>query len=129
MTTTFNVEQVRIIGGRNASEGRVEVKYKGVWGTVCDDYWTIQDANVVCRMFGYRYAIRATKYASFGRGSGPIWMDDVDCLGTENSLLDCLFIWNNSDCSHYEDAGVVCYCKCLCVCVCVCVCVRASSCV
>jgi hypothetical protein len=109
-TLVVVVEPVRLAGGRNASEGRVEVKHNGQWGTVCDDYWTLEDANVVCRMQGFSHALRATKYASyFGQGTGPIWLDDVECLGTESNIFECLSVkWNQSDCSHYEDAGVVC---------------------
>ncbi|KAK3704223.1 hypothetical protein QZH41_007843 [Actinostola sp. cb2023] len=45
--------QVRLAGGRSANSGRVEVRYHGAWGTVCDDGWNMNDAEVVCRMLGY----------------------------------------------------------------------------
>ncbi len=35
-------------------------------------------------------------------------MDDVSCLGTETSLLQCTYDSDTTDCGHYEDAGVVC---------------------
>ena len=45
--------------------------------------------------------------AYFGSGSGPILLDDVNCIGTENSLLNCGYT-SNHNCHHSEDVGVRC---------------------
>ena len=49
--------------------------------------------------------------AYYGRGSGPIWLDDLRCVGTENSLLQCPHDGIGVAayyCDHYDDAGVRC---------------------
>ena len=103
-------DKIRLVGGRNSSEGRVEILHNHVWGTICDDYWDLADANVVCRQLNYDHALEAVRYAGFGRGDGPIWLDNVNCYGSESYLTQCQFVgWNCSDCHHWEDAGVRCY--------------------
>ena len=97
------------MGGSSSSEGRVEVYYSGQWGTVCDDNFGINDANVVCRQLGYTSAVEVRYYAFFGAGSGRIWLDEVACDGSETSIEDCSHNgWGSNDCWHDEDVGVVC---------------------
>jgi len=49
------VYTVRLVGGSSLYEGRLEVLYNGLWGTVCDDRFTDAAATVVCRSIGFRY--------------------------------------------------------------------------
>ena len=101
--------KVRLVGGSNAREGRVEVFHNGKWGTICDDFWDIKDAHVVCRQLNYTRALQAKSYAHFGVGPDPIWLDDVHCSGSEKRLVDCKHNgWGTHNCMHTEDAGVVC---------------------
>lgn len=48
-----NDGDVRLASGNSPLEGRVLICLLGVWGTVCDDFWGIPDAQVVCRSLGY----------------------------------------------------------------------------
>ena len=103
---------IRLVGGNWNGEGRVEIFHYGVWGTVCDDSWDMNDAQVVCRALGYPNAFRAPQYAHFGQGSGKIWLDDVNCQGHESSLESCAHSgWDNHNCGHGEDASVICSSK------------------
>ena len=47
--------------------------------------------------------------SGFPNGIGPIWLDNVECIGTELRLIDCPAApLGNNFCSHFEDVGVAC---------------------
>ena len=99
----------RLVGGTSAGEGRVEVYLNGVWGTVCDNNWDINDATVVCQQLGHLRAVSALGGAHFGEGSGPIWYGNVDCTGNDTNITQCSHSGIGvHNCTHSQDAGVVC---------------------
>ena len=104
----------------------MEVCKNNVWGTVCHTSWTLIDARVACRQLGFSVAgdqlifiisqsfkcsvilgPTATTSASFGEGSGPILLNSVGCLGTEQRLIDCPS-GVVTRCTHALDAGIRC---------------------
>ena len=124
--------QLRLAGGNIANEGRVEICISNEWGTVCDDSWGNTDAAVVCRQLGYSTQGQifpmhiecghilltttvvstgsvAFRSAHFGPGTGPIYLDNVRCRGSESNLTNCPHSPSVScNYGHSKDAGVRC---------------------
>ncbi|XP_063969555.1 deleted in malignant brain tumors 1 protein-like [Lytechinus pictus] len=102
--------EVRLVGGSNEGEGTVDVMYGGSWGTICDRGWDLRDASVVCRMLGFDGALDAPGSAKFGQGWGEVFLDNVGCIGTEDSLANCLHRGIGvTECGYEEVASVVCF--------------------
>lgn len=63
--------KVRLSGyPRKHNEGRVELFHKGEWGTICDDDFSLHNANVLCRQLGFVSATGWTHSAKYGKGQG-----------------------------------------------------------
>ncbi|XP_061871967.1 antigen WC1.1-like [Colius striatus] len=108
-TSCTDRERIRAVGGEDGCSGRVELWHRGSWGTVCDDAWDVRDAEVACRQLGCGPAVAALPEAAFGEGTGPVWLEQVECRGTEAALQHC-WAWpgDRGLCRHKEDAAVRC---------------------
>lgn len=79
--------RVRLAGHpRKHNEGRVELFYKGEWGTICDDDFSIANANVLCRQLGFVSATGWTHSAKYGKGQGK---GHCGCLMSSQQVISC----------------------------------------
>ena len=74
---------IRLQGSPHASVGRLEVWRNEMWGSVCNEHFTIEVANVVCRQLGFDQALDYAAGGYFGQSTGPIHMSNVICTGNE----------------------------------------------
>ena len=97
-------------------EGRLEIYYNGAWGTICDDYWTKNNADVACRALGFVASVEdfnryRTAYFAPGTEEQEIVLDDLNCNGDESGLLECPSGQPGPgfhNCRHSEDVGLRC---------------------
>ncbi|XP_048585018.1 lysyl oxidase homolog 2A-like isoform X2 [Nematostella vectensis] len=99
--------KMRLAGGYNRFEGRVEIFMNNRWGTVCGDTWEMDEATVVCRQQGVGFAKEAVTSNIFGVTYLQMRMYDVKCKGNERSLYHCGYS-EVSKCKTGRTAGVIC---------------------
>ncbi|CAI8056633.1 Neurotrypsin [Geodia barretti] len=99
---------IRLVDG-NETSGLVEVLRNCEWRSICDDYWTDEDAMVACGKLGFLpYAAGSYRRGIFRDGEEvQYWLDDVQCTGNEVSLFDCPHK-DTHNCGRRERAGVHC---------------------
>ncbi|KAM4779406.1 antigen WC1.1-like [Cyanocitta cristata] len=108
--TCRDAVELRLAGGGTPCAGRVEVKLRGRWGSVGDDNWDMEDAEVVCQHLGCGSAAGAySALEIFGAGHGPVSLAVVDCKGNESTLWDCeIRGWGPYGSIHVFDTAVTC---------------------
>ena len=105
---------VRLRNGSTQYEGRVDVRYSGQWGAICDNGWDINDAMVICRQLGYTSALRPTIDSTYppSTENSQLWLDFVSCRGNESSIQFCAHSgWGETFCNTNNEAGVICTSK------------------
>ena len=76
---------IRLVGSQDPLEGRVELCYDGVWGTVCSNQWSNADAAVVCRQLSYSSSGLCDLSISI---FSILWINFIKCAFIQEQLPD-----------------------------------------
>ncbi|XP_073240313.1 scavenger receptor cysteine-rich domain superfamily protein-like [Porites lutea] len=114
---TKEAPELRLSDSPVPHAGRVELRFKGIWGTIFqhDWYYTLRPGatRVICRQLGFSDAVISAGYSVYGSGVGPVWLASLDlrgCLGHEKNILNCSYSSPRFTTyyGHSNDASVVC---------------------
>uniref|UniRef100_A0A8C4TQV4 CD163 molecule n=1 Tax=Falco tinnunculus TaxID=100819 RepID=A0A8C4TQV4_FALTI len=79
---------LRLVNGNDCA-GRLEVFYNGTWGSICSNYMSQVTARTVCKHLNCGDDGEIASDFQYGRGSGPTWLDHVECTEQHSSLWQC----------------------------------------
>uniref|UniRef100_A0A4W3GJG2 SRCR domain-containing protein n=1 Tax=Callorhinchus milii TaxID=7868 RepID=A0A4W3GJG2_CALMI len=98
---------LRLESGGSRCDGRVEIYHNGTWGRLLDDSWNISDGDVICRQLNCGSAISVYNSSQYGEGTGPVWINNVQCMGTETHIWNCPHSTVASSSWSSSDVGVL----------------------
>lgn len=110
------VVPIRLLGGRNPNEGRLQVRIDDKWGTVCNYRWNIINAALVCNQLGLAlnpddWFLEPSEIPVAGI-TEDIILSNVECTEFDNDITKCKaetrYHFENS-CTHDNDVGIRCY--------------------
>ncbi|NXU97522.1 C163A protein, partial [Cettia cetti] len=91
---------LRLVNGNDCA-GRVEVFYNGTWGSLCSNSMSQLTAATVCKHLGCGEGGGIETDFKYGRGSGPTWLDHIECTEQHSSLWQCQSDpWDPQSCSN-----------------------------
>ncbi|NWY50307.1 C163A protein, partial [Chionis minor] len=79
---------LRLVNGNDCA-GRLEVFYNGTWGSICSNHMSQLTAITVCKHLNCGDGGEIARDFKYGRGSGPTWLDHIECTEQHSSLWQC----------------------------------------
>ncbi|KAM9020365.1 antigen WC1.1-like [Ara ararauna] len=94
---------LRLVNGNDCT-GRLEVFYNGTWGSICSNQMSQLTAVTVCKHLNCGDSGEIARDFEYGRGSGPTWLDHIECTEQQSSLWQCQSDpWNAQSCDNRAD--------------------------
>ncbi|XP_061310263.1 antigen WC1.1-like [Pezoporus flaviventris] len=91
---------LRLVNGNDCT-GRLEVFYNGTWGSICSNRMSQLTAVTVCKHLNCGDGGEIARDFEYGRGSGPTWLDHIECTEQQSSLWQCQSDpWNAQSCDN-----------------------------